>query len=84
MKHLVFFALMAPSLAMALPMLPGSNYPARGPKTCTDFSGTWEGSCRTSRTVTPWPYHGILVRFSVGLEAVADLQADIAQSLQRL
>lgn len=33
-----------------------------------------------------WPAHlrrGTLVRFSVGLEAVADLQADIAQSLRR-
>jgi cystathionine beta-lyase len=30
---------------------------------------------------TPWPYKGGLVRFSVGLEAVADLQADIAQAL---
>jgi cystathionine beta-lyase len=31
---------------------------------------------------TPWPYQGGLVRFSVGLEAVADLQADIAQALE--
>ena len=34
----------------------------------------------------PWPKHlarGTLVRFSVGLEAVADLQADLQQSLQR-
>ncbi len=30
---------------------------------------------------TPWPYQGGLVRFSVGLEAVADLQADLAQAL---
>lgn len=30
---------------------------------------------------TPWPYKGGLVRFSVGLEAVADLRADIAQAL---
>lgn len=30
---------------------------------------------------TPWPYKGGLVRFSVGLEAVADLQADLGQSL---
>lgn len=30
---------------------------------------------------TPWPYKGGLVRFSVGLEAVADLQADIVQAL---
>lgn len=29
----------------------------------------------------PWPYKGGLVRFSVGLEAVADLQADLGQSL---
>jgi len=36
---------------------------------------------------TIWPSHlqqGTLVRFSVGLEAVADLQADIAQALQLL
>jgi len=34
-----------------------------------------------------WPTHlkpGTLVRFSVGLEAVADLQADLEQALQRL
>nr|MDP2190203.1 PLP-dependent transferase [Rhodoferax sp.] len=33
---------------------------------------------------SPWPAHlkpGTLVRFSVGLEAVADLQADLAQAL---
>ena len=30
---------------------------------------------------TPWPYKGALVRFSVGLEAVADLQADLANAL---
>jgi cystathionine beta-lyase len=30
---------------------------------------------------TAWPYRGGLVRFSVGLEAVADLQADLAQAL---
>ena len=29
----------------------------------------------------PWPYTGGLVRFSVGLEAVEDLQADLAQAL---
>ena len=32
----------------------------------------------------PWPYKGGLVRFSVGLEAVADLQADIAQALEKV
>ncbi|MGH8832863.1 MAG: PLP-dependent transferase [Polaromonas sp.] len=32
---------------------------------------------------TPWPHPGGLVRFSVGLEAVADLQADIAQALEK-
>jgi cystathionine beta-lyase len=34
-----------------------------------------------------WPNYlkrGILVRFSVGLEAVADLQADLAQALEKL
>ena len=30
---------------------------------------------------TPWPHKGGLVRFSVGLEAVVDLQADLAQAL---
>ena len=30
---------------------------------------------------TPWPHQGGLVRFSVGLEAVVDLQADLAQAL---
>jgi len=30
---------------------------------------------------TPWPYKGALVRFSIGLEAVADLQADLTQAL---
>ena len=33
---------------------------------------------------TPWPHKGGLVRFSVGLEAVADLQADIAQGLKAM
>ena len=32
----------------------------------------------------PWPHKGGLVRFAIGLEAVADLQADLAQALQRL
>ena len=32
------------------------------------------------RTV-PWPFQGGLVRFSIGLEAVADLQADLVQAL---
>jgi len=30
---------------------------------------------------TPWPHQGGLVRFSVGLEAVEDLRADLAQAL---
>jgi cystathionine beta-lyase len=30
---------------------------------------------------TPWPYKGGLVRFSVGLEAVVDLRADLSQAL---
>ncbi|MES2945131.1 MAG: PLP-dependent transferase, partial [Pseudomonadota bacterium] len=34
-----------------------------------------------SLRTTNWPYQGGLVRFSVGLEAVADLQADLAQAL---
>ena len=36
---------------------------------------------------TGWPQHlarGTVVRFSVGLEALMDLQADIAQALQSL
>ena len=33
---------------------------------------------------TPWPHKGGLVRFSVGLEAVSDLQADIAQGLKAM
>ena len=40
---------------------------------------------RTMRST--WPKEiaqGMLVRFSVGLEAVADLQADIAQALLQL
>lgn len=36
------------------------------------------------RAVNAWPHQGGLVRFSVGLEAVADLQADIAQALMQL
>jgi cystathionine beta-lyase len=32
---------------------------------------------------TLWPHKGGLVRFSVGLEAVPDLQADIAQALEK-
>ena len=36
------------------------------------------------RVTRPWPHKGGLVRFSVGLEAVADLQADIAQALAGL
>ncbi|MBG6073120.1 MULTISPECIES: PLP-dependent transferase [unclassified Polaromonas] len=36
------------------------------------------------RVVRPWPYPGGLVRFSVGLEAVADLQADLAHALAGL
>jgi len=33
---------------------------------------------------TLWPYKGALVRFSVGLEAVEDLQADLAQALSAM
>jgi cystathionine beta-lyase len=32
----------------------------------------------------PWPHRGGLVRFAVGLEAVEDLQADLAQALAAL
>lgn len=31
-----------------------------------------------------WRQRGVLVRFSVGLEAVSDLQADLAQALERM
>jgi cystathionine beta-lyase len=34
--------------------------------------------------VAHWPHRGVLVRFSVGLEAVADLQADLARALSVL
>ncbi len=37
-----------------------------------------------SAKVSPWPHKGVLVRFSIGLEAVADLQADLAQALEGL
>ena len=33
---------------------------------------------------TNWPHTGALVRFSVGLEAVADLQADLAHALGKM
>ena len=32
----------------------------------------------------PWPHRGALVRFSVGLESVADLQADLSQALAKI
>ena len=35
-------------------------------------------------SVSRWPHRGTLVRFSVGLEAVEDLQADLAQALATL
>ena len=35
-------------------------------------------------TVARWPHKGTLVRFSVGLEAVDDLQADLEQALSAL
>jgi len=34
--------------------------------------------------VAPWPHKGTLVRFSIGLEAVEDLRADLAQALDAL
>ncbi len=34
--------------------------------------------------VAPWPHKGVLVRFSVGLESMDDLQADLLQALQVL
>jgi cystathionine beta-lyase len=41
------------------------------------------GAMRTSALGT-WKHQGVLVRFSIGLEAVEDLQADLAQALQAL
>jgi cysteine-S-conjugate beta-lyase len=35
-------------------------------------------------TVAHWPYRGTLVRFSIGLEDVRDLQADMAQAMGAL
>ena len=35
-------------------------------------------------SVARWPHRGVLVRFSIGLEAVADLQADLEQALAAL
>ncbi|GAB3656768.1 PLP-dependent transferase [Ramlibacter alkalitolerans] len=37
-----------------------------------------------SAALATWPHKGVLVRFSVGLEAVEDLQADIEQALRAL
>jgi len=36
------------------------------------------------RSLAPWPHAGGLVRFAVGLEAVDDLRADLAQALAKL
>ncbi|MES2483698.1 MAG: PLP-dependent transferase [Pseudomonadota bacterium] len=41
-------------------------------------------SAMRSAAVAPWPYAGTLVRFSVGLEEVADLRADLAQAMGAL
>jgi cystathionine beta-lyase len=35
-------------------------------------------------SVARWPYKGTLVRFSIGLEDVEDLRADLQQALARL
>ena len=35
-------------------------------------------------TVAPWPHKGTLVRFSIGLEDVDDLRADLEQALSAL
>ena len=40
-------------------------------------------SMRSAR-LGPCPYKGVLVRFSVGLEAVEDLRADLEQALAAL
>jgi cystathionine beta-lyase len=39
---------------------------------------------RSPRLGGGWPHKGTLVRFSVGLEAVEDLQADLEQALAAL
>jgi cystathionine beta-lyase len=39
---------------------------------------------RALRVASPWPHPGGLVRFSVGLEAVDDLRADLARALAGL
>jgi len=36
------------------------------------------------QAVARWPHKGTLVRFSVGLEDVEDLRADLQQALARL
>ena len=36
------------------------------------------------RPAGTWPHKGVLVRFSVGLEAVEDLRADLEQALAAL
>ena len=41
------------------------------------------GSMRDARLGT-WPHKGVVVRFSIGLEAVADLRADLEQALGAL
>ena len=38
----------------------------------------------TLRSVVAWPHAGVLVRFSIGLEAVEDLKADLLQALSHL
>jgi cystathionine beta-lyase len=40
-------------------------------------------SMRSARLAT-WPHKGVLVRFSLGLEAVEDLRADLEQALAAL
>ncbi|MFY9628457.1 MAG: cystathionine beta-lyase [Methylocystis sp.] len=40
--------------------------------------------CTRSRTATRWTQEGPALRFSVGLEDVADLQADIAAAFERM
>ena len=37
-----------------------------------------------SADLRTWTQNGVLVRFSIGLEAVADLQADLAQAMALL
>ena len=46
--------------------------------------GPYDIGLMRDASVARWPQRGVLVRFSIGLEAVADLQADLEQALSAL